>query len=246
MNSDLSITIFVLASNETEILYKTVNKIKEKCPIENIDRIIVVLKSSKCKSYSAMLKYKEKESWQDIQMYVQKSDNIRDALAELPSMVNGSHFIFMGADMEMNPDSILDFVNEAKKNPNCIIAASKWMKESVVEGYGKFAKFCSRTMNAIACLLIRKRATDLFTMYQIYPVSIYKAMHFNNPKTFGYEYTLKPVRLGAAYKEIPTVYINYSDRKTNFNFFSRAKFLNVFLSTALRLGLTPKKILLRE
>lgn len=243
---DLSITFFVLASNETSLLYETVSKIKEKCPAENIDKIIVVLKSNKCKSYYAMLKFKQEKSWHDIQSYVQKSDNFRDALAELPPMVTGTHFVFIGADTEMNPETISDFVEEAKINPNSIIAASKWKKESVVRGYGTVSAFCSRTMNLIACLLIRKKASDLFTLYQIYPVSVYNLMNFTNPSKFVYEYSLKPLRAGMEYKEIPTTFIKATESETNFNVFSRIKYFNGFIFTALRLGMTPKRFLVKK
>lgn len=246
MTSDVSVTFFVLATNETETLYKTVCGIKENCPPENLSKIVIVLRSDNCPSYEALKKFKQEESWSDIQSYVQKSDRIEDMFAELPPMVSGTHFVFMASDMEMNPATIADFVREAKKNPECIVAASKWVKGSVVEGYKKFHEFCSRTMNLIACLLIRKRASDMFSFFQIYPLSVYKAMKFNDPKRFGYEYTLKPLRLGVEYKEVPTIYINSSDDKTNFNFFHRAKFLLVFIFTALRIGFTPKKYLLKE
>lgn len=243
MDLNLSITFFVLATNETDLLYETVSKIKEFCPPENLNDIIVVLSSNTCPSFYALKKYKEEDSWKDVKSYTQKSRNIEGTVAELPPMVTGTHFVFMGADMEMNPATIKDFICEAKKNPDCIVAASKWKKESVIVGYGKFNKLCSRTMNLIACIFIRKRATDIFTIYQLYPMSVYKKMQFKDPKTFGYEYTLKPLRLGADYKEIPTSYEKAHNRKTNFNFFFRARLLTKFLSTAFRLGITPKKYL---
>lgn len=244
MEDCLAVTFFVLASYETDLLFETVSEIKDKCPPENLDKIIVVVKSDKCPSYLAMTNYIKNDLLKDVELYVQKSNNISDTLAELPSLVSGTHFVFIAADKEMNTDTIPDFIRMAKIRPSAIIAASKWKKESIVEGYGIFPEICAKAMNTLACLLIRRKATDLFTIYQLYPVKVYHSMNFNNSKSFGYEYTLKPVRFGIEYIEIPTVYKKTYGSKSNYNFLYRAVFLFDFLFTALRIGLTPKKYLL--
>lgn len=234
-----SVTVFVLASNEVISLRKTVNKIKENCLDEDLKKIIIVLKSEICPSFFEAKKLIAENS--KVELYIQKAPTAALCLAELPPMAESSHFIIMAADMEMNPDNIKDFIKIAKSHPESIICAAKWLKGSTVEGYGRIHELCSRTMNLFISLLFNKNIKDPFSVFQIYPVSVYKKMNFNNPSTFLYEYTLKPLRLGIEYKEIPTVYKKRNEEKSNFNIGTLVKVGLCFCLTALKIRFTPKR-----
>lgn len=234
-----SVTVFVLASNEVVSLRKTINRIKENCRDDDLEKIIIVLKSETCPSFFEAEKLIAENS--KVELYIQKAPTAALCLAELPPMAESSHFVIMAADMEMNPDNIKDFVEIAKCRPESIICAAKWLKESTVEGYGLVHELCSRTMNSFISLLFNKKIKDPFSVFQIYPVSVYKKMNFNNPSAFLYEYTLKPLRLGVEYKEIPTIYRKRHEEKSNFNIFTLVNVAVCFCLTALRIRFTPKR-----
>ncbi len=240
MNNSMfnSVTVFVLASNETDSLRSTVAQIRKNCCDKDLEKIVIVLKSDTCPSYFETKKLLEESNDGKIELYVQKAPNAMLCLAELPPLAESSHFVIMAADMEMDPNSIKDFVSKAKKYPSRIICAAKWLKGSSVEGYGFIHEIGSRTMNAFISVLFNKKVRDPFSIFQIYPTEIYRKMKFDDPSAFLYEYTLKPLRLGVEYEEVPTVYQKRTDGKSNFNIAVILKVAVNFCLTAVRIRFT--------
>ena len=132
-----SVTVFVLTNNETVSLRKTVEKIKDCGSLDDISRIIIVAKDDSGEGFREASRIIEDDSTGKVSVYLQKAQTVEECIAELPHLVTDSHFIIMAADMEMNPGEIPDFIRIAKENPEAIVCAAKWMKDSVVEGYGK-------------------------------------------------------------------------------------------------------------
>ncbi|MGN1195261.1 MAG: glycosyltransferase family 2 protein [Acutalibacteraceae bacterium] len=241
-----SVTIFVLASNETTLLEETVTNIRKYCTGNDLEKIVIVLKSRDCLSYAIAQKLSDECEDGKVELYFQKAKTLETCIAEIPSLVRSSHFIIMASDMEMSPTAIETFVEKAKKHPERIICASKWLKGSVVEGYGMFHEFGSRTMNTFVSLLIGSEVTDPFSIYQIYPNSVYEKMNFENTPHPEFEYTLRPLRCGVEYEEIPTVYKKRDQGKTNFNYTRLFLTAARFCYTAVRLRLTSPERLLAD
>ena len=133
-----SLTVFVMATNETDSLRETILKIRENCGSSDLKKIVIVVRNEDCASYYEAKKLIAESADNKIDVYVQKSQDSVRCVYEFPFLAEGSHFVIMGADLEMDPENIKDFVAEAKKSPETIICASKWMRDSVVEGYGTF------------------------------------------------------------------------------------------------------------
>lgn len=227
------LTVFVLANNETELLRCTVSSIKKACKEKDLNKIIIVCKSDKCLSFFEGNKMAQEDPL--IENYVQRSPTAQLCLAELPGLVTSSHFVIMAADMEMDPANLTEFIAGAKRSPGSIICAAKWLKESTVIGYGGIHAFCSKTMNRIISLLFNQKVYDPFSIYQIYPLDLYHKMNFDSPADFLYEYTLKPLSMGAEYKEIPTVYRKREEGKSNFNFLTLFQVGFKFIYTGFRI-----------
>lgn len=239
-----SVTVFVLASNETKLLEETVTDIRKYCTGKDLEKIVIVLKDRDCPAYETAQKLSQDCADGKIEYYFQKANTLEGCIAEIPLLVKSTHFVIMASDMEMSPESIATFVEKAKEHPERIICASKWLKGSVVEGYGGFHEFGSRTLNMIVSMIIGKRFSDVVSIYQIYPHSIYCKMNFCNPKTFVYEYTIKPICRGVEYEEISTVYRKRTEGKTNFNYVRLLWTAARFCYTAVRLRLkSPERLL---
>ena len=235
-----SLTVFVLASNETESLNNTVSRIRALKYYEDICRVVLVVKSADCPAYTAGEKivaaYDEK-----IEMYIQKSASLELCIAELPTLVKSSHFVITVADGEMEIENIDTFISKAKEHPERIICAAKWHKESKVFGYGHFNEFGSRCINLFTSIIFGKKVTDPFSICQIFPMSVYNSLNYRNFEKFAYEFTVKALRNDKEYEEIPTVYKIRTEGKTNFNYINLFRTAFLFCSVALRIRLGPKE-----
>ncbi len=238
-----SLTVFLLAINETDTLEKTIYGVLENCPDEDLGKIIVYIISEDCPSAHTVRRMMEEKVSDKLEMQVQSTKDSYKAFFELPQYCETSHFVVMASDGEMNPVTLKDFVKIAKEKPYSIICGAKWNKDSVVEGHMLHRKIGSRLLDTFAAAVFGMEATDLFSIYQIYPTQLYKDMNFRRPRHFICEFTLKPLRYGVEYIEIPTVYKQEKGRKTNWPF-HRLLILAVFYSiNVLRIRFTPKKFL---
>ncbi len=214
-----SATVFILSSNEDELLRETVSLINENVDRDDIDKIVIVAKNDSCTGYRVGKEIAADKENGNIEVYVQRSADIVACIAELPPLVGGSHFILMCADLENDPRTVKDLVEKAKEKPGAIICAAKWLKGSVVENYGIFRSICSRAVNTVVSVICGRKIKDPFSIFQIYPMSVYNEMNFTLTPNFLYEYTLKPLTKGVDYIEIPTFYTRRSLGKSNFGYF---------------------------
>lgn len=237
------VTVFILAYNETDTLKEVVDTVCDTCEEDDVKQIILAIKNDRCLSYGYAVKMLEDEKYGKVRIYLQRSADLVSCFPELPPLTVGSHFIIMASDVEMDPHSVPVMIKKARQNPKAIICASKWMKGSVVEGYGFFHKLGTASMNFAISLLVRRKASDPVSVFEIFPVSLYNEMHFSGGKDFLFEYNIKPLISGAEYEEIPTVYRKKPDRRSNFEFITLCKVAVKFILTAakFRFGYTSEK-----
>lgn len=238
-----SLTVFLMATNETDTLRNMVHGVLESCPDEDLAKIVVFLISEDCPSAETTRKMLDEKISDKLEMRVQTSRSAYKAFAEIPTLCETSHFVIMASDGEMDPATLKNFIEIAKKKPYSIICGAKWNSESVVEGHAFHRKLGSRFLDTFAAAVFGVKATDLFSIFQIYPAQLYKDMNFKNPRNFVCDYTLKPLRFGVEYIEIPTVYKHEKGRKNNWSFFKLLVLAVFYCFNVLRIRFTPKKFL---
>ena len=180
-----------------------------------------------------------------IDVYYQNNPGIDNCIAETVCQVESSHFIYIAADLEMDPSNIRIFVEKARENPDRIVCASKWIKGSRVSGYGKTKEFTNRFLNFLTSALYLRKVTDVFNIYQIYPSELAKRIRVVKKDEVGYLFTLVVLRLGIEYEEIPTVYIQRRDGKPFVSFKELLRIGMRFSAFILRTRFTPKKRILK-
>lgn len=235
MKSFNGATIFILASNEKQILKDTLDEIIGSCGNDDISRIIVALKSEDCIS-STFLKncILNNEKYRKVGFYIQQKPGIVQCMAELPPLVKSSHFLIMGADNEMSPGTVKDLITNAKEYPDTIICAAKWRKDSLVAEKKDFHLFGSFILNRLSAVILHCKACDPCSIFRIYPVEVFSKLPSGNTDCFLYEYTLKPLAFGMKYREIPTVFRKRTENQSNFNYLDYFIYAFDYLKFALK------------
>ena len=217
MANKCSVTIIILATNEAELLEKTISQIYALRNIDCIEKIIIFAKNNSCPAFEYGQKLSAEHNDGKVEVYVQKAMAFDQCFIEMPPLVKTTHCIHMVADMEMYPPVIDVFIDKAKQHPHRIIVASKWHKESVVEGYSNTRRFVTRSLNCLLGCFTKVKATEFVSMYRIFPMCLFDEMNFSQNKYFGYEYFIKPFFYDIDYEEVPTIYKPRSEGHSNFN-----------------------------
>ncbi len=216
--------IIVLATTEQITLKETIKALLNNCSENDISEILILLASADCPSAcSANEIVKNNTSTIPISCHIQKNPGLYFAVFEAPHLISKcSHFLIIGSDLEMDPHSVPEMIEMSKKNPNMIVCASKFMKCSQREDYGKIHYLCNRTVNYIIGKILHVKATEIISTFQIYPVDIFQEMNFTDEEKAYYEYTLRPLAMGKDYIEIST---NYSKRYEGKSTFTPKKYI---------------------
>ena len=240
------ITVFILASNETEALSETVKKVFEYCPEELLSSITILPINESCPGAEQARKIAETDRTGKVNIYYQKNPGVDNCIAETIQMVESSHFIYIAADLEMDPSNIRTFAERVKDCPGKIVCASKWIKGSEITGYNKMKEATDRLMNFLVSVLYLRKVTDVITIYQVYPSELAKRINVVENDEVGYLFTLVLLRLGIAYEEIPTVYIHRREGKPSVSFRELMRVGLRFTALTLRTRFTPKRKILKQ
>ncbi|MCH5197580.1 MAG: hypothetical protein J1E34_01630 [Oscillospiraceae bacterium] len=230
------LTVVILASNERELLRRTIRLVLDYVQTEDLAEIIVFLKSANCPAADELKLIRAGISVNiPIREYVQQEKKLPEALIEIPPLIKSSHFLIMFSDLATDAASIPLMVEEAKRFPEAVVCASKWHKDSEIHDYGFLRMLCTRFMNTAAALILNSDGKDLFSIFQIYPLEMVLQLDLSDSKSFVFDYTLMPIAMGIKYIEVPTRFFNRTEEKSNYNLWAMLKTGFAFLRTAVRL-----------
>jgi len=199
-----SASVVLPVINEVESLNRVVNAVFGQ-PGKNIREIIIVVCSkttadSLAACHSLCEKYKGR-----IRILQQTLPFLGGALREGLAAVHSSHVVVMYSDGESAPHSIGALIREAERNPDAIISASRWLKESTFAGYSKIKYVLNYLFQKVFSLFYWTRVTDFTFGYRIYPVPLMQTIDWQETgHAFVFESIVKPLRLRIKIIEIPT------------------------------------------
>ena len=204
-------TIILPAINETYSFEKTVDIILETCRREDIKEFIAVVCERTTKS---CLESIEKSKGKCISMNMpfsilwQKRPFAGGAVQDAIDISKGSHLIMMSTDLETDPYTVSELIEEEKKHPEDITTASRWLKGGSFSGYDKKKEFLNFIFQHIFSIYYGIKMTDITYGYRIFPTLIMQQIKWEEMRhPFYIETALKPVRLGMKMHEIPTKWI---------------------------------------
>lgn len=202
-----SVTIILPVINETYSLEQTVEIIEERCAPEDIQEyLIVYCGRTTAESLAVCRKLKERLGDKCV-LYEQRLPFIGGAMREAFDLAKGSHAVMMSTDLETDPAVIPVFIREARKHPEAIITASRWIAGGHFEGYSRVKLVLNWVFQKVFGLLYGCHLTDLTYAYRIFPSELLKSIRWEELKhPFFLETAVKPLRLGVRILEVPGVW----------------------------------------
>lgn len=204
MNRFTSLTVILPIIDETRSLEETVRVILATCPPEEIKEYLIVhCKRTTPESINVARRIAAQLGDKCV-LYEQKLPFIGGAMREAFDLARGSHVVMMASDLETDPALIQEFIVEAKKTPDDIITASRWISGGGFKDYNRAKLLLNWVFQKMFAAVYGCSLTDLTFGFRIFPTSLVQAIAWEELKhPFFLETAIKPLRLGVRIREVP-------------------------------------------
>lgn len=231
----MTTSIILPVINETFSLRETVEILLTENPDDISEILIVTAKKTIAESRQVISKL-QNDYPQLIKTHEQTLPYLGGALREAFELVSGEYTVLMASDLETDPHTVKNLINEAK-NGYDIVTCTRWHKTASFSGYNPIKLALNRVFQAIFKLMYRSQLTDLTFAFRIYKTDILRKIEWQELKhPFLFECLIKPLRLGYTVKEIPSSWkvrqegVSQNTFMTNF----------IYIYTGLKILMTPK------
>jgi hypothetical protein len=137
-------------------------------------------------------------------IYYQKKPFVGNAVRESFEIVKGSHVIMASADLETDPYIMPQFIEIEKQYPDGIVTATRWKKGGDFKKYNPLKFILNFFFQKMISMLFFTKCSDLTYGYRIFPTELLRSIRWEEEKhPFFLETSLKPLRLGIRFTEIP-------------------------------------------
>ena len=227
MNTYENVTILLPAMDETYSLKETVDIIYSTCSIDDIAEFILLLcdrTTKECRDVAETI-VREYEGKVKIYIHNQTMPFVGGAIREGIALANGSHVIMMSSDLETDPNIVKQFIENAKRNPDYIITASRWKRGGGFTSYNKVKIVCNLIFEKVIALFYFVRLSDITYAFRIFPTDLMQSIEWTELKhPFFLETALKPIRLGVKFLEIPAHWTARTEGTSQNSFIANFKY----------------------
>ena len=155
------------------------------------------------------------------------------AMRDAFDWAEGTHVLMMASDLETDPATVKDLIETAAEGFD-VVTATRWTQAGGFHGYSPVKYALNWTFQQLFRMLYGTPLTDLTYGFRIFKSEWTKKIAWQELRhPFLLETILKPLRLGARVKEVPTVWrtrtegISHNTFLQNFVYF-RTAFLTRF------------------
>ena len=202
-----SVSMILPVINETVSLRQTVETILRDVKRDLIREFIIVVCKRTTPEAMGVVAQLQNELGELVVVLHQKLPFLGGALRDAFDVARGSHLVIMGSDLETNPDEVHILIEEEQKNPAGIVTTSRWIRGGKFHGYSPIKLVCNWIFQRFFSVLYGTRLTDMTFGFRIMPTGLVQSIHWEEVRhPFNLECIVKPLRLGTAVTEIPSIW----------------------------------------
>jgi glycosyltransferase involved in cell wall biosynthesis len=237
-----SATILLPVINETTSLVKTVETIRNHSDPDVKEFLMIVCEKTKRESLEICDSFRQKDPERFV-VHHQKLPFLGGAIREAFDRARGSHVVLMASDLETNPEDVRPLIEEAKRTPEAIVTASRWIQGGRFEGYDRLKWFLNYIFQKFFSLLYGTRLSDMTYGFRIFPAAVVRSIRWEELRhPFLFETLIKPLRLGVPIREIPSVWKAREEGESQNTFLRNFSYFR----TGLKVRFYPREKLLKE
>jgi hypothetical protein len=192
------VSVLLPVVDENKSLQKTLQIILRD-NLKDIKKIIIILDKKKSLKKSVNLTKRLSKKNKKITFLFQKKPKLGGALIDGINSIKTSHSIIMSSDLETDPFTVKNMIKYSKKNPECIIQASRWNgNKNNFNDYGLIKMIFNYFFQRIFSLIYNVKCNDLTFGFRLLPSLYLKEEKWEmNDHSFLLESVLKPIMRGA-------------------------------------------------
>ncbi len=242
MSEFKNVSILTGAVTETDSLRETVNTVLALCNHDDIAEIVICYPDRVTPECLSVINELTSLNCDVPIVSFEQTFPFMSFIVEMIDKAKGSHCITIDSDLALDLTLIPQMIEGAKKEPDTIFSASRWLGGNEFEGYGKIKNIINFLSQKFLSVLYSSNLTDFTIPMQIAPTELYRSINFEETNfALLLEMVLKPLRLGTKFKELPT---DCRSRKQGKSSNSTLHLLS-YLKVALRVRFMPKDKILR-
>ncbi len=237
-----NVSILIGAVTETDSLKKTVDTVLGICNHGDLAEIMICYPDRVTPECLAVINELTSKNGDVPVVSFEQTFPFMSFIVEMFGKAKGSHCITIDSDLALDLTLIPQMIEGAKKEPDTIFSASRWVGGTKFEGYGKIRNAVNFLSQKFLSFLYSSDLTDFTIPMQIAPTELYRSIRFEETNfALLLEMVLKPLRLGCRFKELPT---DCHSRKQGKSSNSTLQLLS-YLKVALRVRFMPKNKILK-
>ena len=176
-------------------------------------------------------------------IHMQARPFLGNAIREAIPLATARHVVIMATDLETDPATFPDLVGEAKRRPEAVITASRWLRRRSFQGYGAVRVPLNYSFQFMARVLYGTSLSDLTFGYRLFPLALLQSINWEGQRhDFLLETILKPVRLQVPVIEVPTRWVPRTEGASQ----NSIKFQLEYVAMALRCRFAKPDRILRH
>lgn len=234
--NNATLTVIVLAVNETTSLKRVINKILSFSFVSKIIIISPKFVSNGCISTQKKLIESNKNIESSIQPH--NYPGIGGAVKYGATLVKTKYFTWVDGDGETDPKYLEEMFKIVEKNEKYdFINASRFKGgDIIIKDYGFFSSLFTFHFQILCRLFFSKDITDFTVSYRIYKTSFFNSFEFkSNNQNFALESILTPLITGKVYfKEVFYQWTKRVEGETNNTFINKLSYFKIFFLSLLK------------
>lgn len=231
MREFLNVSILLPTLNETFSFLQTVEIILDECNASDVcEFIVIVCDRTKSESMEAIEHGEKLATEKNIPFHIlyQTLPFAGGAVQDGIMAAKGSHILMMSCDLETDPHLVKEFIAMAKKYPEDITTASRWLAKGSFDGYSKIKHILNYFFQKIFSWFYGVKLTDMTFGFRIAPTELFQSIRWEELKhPFFLETALKPIRLGVSFHEIPSNWVARTEGESQNTLLQTFKYLRI-------------------
>lgn len=226
-------SVFMPIIDEFDSVLETVRIILDTCDRKDITEfILIVAQRGGEERVNRLNILKEKYPDVKFKIFVQSQNGVGGASREAIAVAEGSHIVSIASDLQFDPVCVSQMIERGRVHPDMVFSTSRWLLKHNFDGYSKSKKVLNYLGQRFICRLYGVHLTDVTTPVQICPTEYYRHLILTRDDfSFFIEVSLKLIRIGAEFEEIPVKFSPRTEGRSHNSFIETAKFLPVTVNT---------------